>query len=79
MINYKYACTFSGAVGQNKYIKEIKSDIFFKIQTENKLGDSKIRVPAGFEPVGAPGLKFEKISDMQTIIPVKHLIDIQSF
>ena len=58
--------------------KEIKSDTFFKIQTENKLGDSKIRVPAGFEPVGAPALKFEKISDMQTIIPVKHLIDIQS-
>ena len=58
--------------------KEIESDTFFKIQTENKLGDSKIRVPAGFEPVGAPGLKFEKISDMQTIIPVKHLIDIQS-
>ena len=58
--------------------KEIESDTFFKIQTENNLRDSKIRVPAGFEPVGAPGLKFEKISDMQTIIPVKHLIDIQS-
>ena len=69
---------FRSSRSKQIYEKKLNLIPFFKIQTENKLGDSKIRVPAGFEPVGAPGLKFEKISDMQTIIPVKHLIDIQS-
>ena len=69
---------FRSSRSKQIYEKKLNLISFFKIQTENKLGDSKIRVPAGFEPVGAPGLKFEKISDMQTIIPVKHLIDIQS-
>ena len=70
---------FRSSRSKQIYEKKLNLISFFKIQTENNLRDSKIRVPAWFEPVGAPGLKFEKISDMQTIIPVKHLIDIQSF
>ena len=68
---------FRSSRSKQIYEKKLNLISFLKIQTENNLRDSKIRVPAGFEPVGAPGLKFEKISDMQTIIPVKHLIDIQ--